>query len=1230
MNLYAFNLSALRRYRVSPKILLIMRIIIIIMTGFLMQVNAASFAQKLTYSKKGATLSQVFKEIKTQTGYNVFYSNEQLNKEKKIDVRFNQTDLKEVLEELSDKGGLEYVIDAKNISIKSKKATLMDKVMALFSEIDVRGRVVDENGKPLVGASIGIVYSNVSEDKKDGTFSAVMVGRKVVTLTGENGEFEMKNIDDRMTVAITYIGYETYTVKAAKDLGTIQLKLSGNLDEVIVSTGYQKISKERSAGSFAKPDMKIITDRSNTMNILQRLDGLVPGMVINNAPNGISAKRTPFLIRGLNTIVSDKNPLVVVDGIAMDMNNISSINPQDVEDISILKDATAASIWGARASNGVIVIVTRKGKSGATRINYDGFVNFQGRPEYDYFPVLNSAQYIQASKETFDPVYFPYNTATTYNAATGVMTGISPDRQILFDMNRGALTQAQGNAKLDSLSRISNLSQIGDVWYRPAMLMNHSLSFAGGGEKHTFYNSFAYTNTRDYTPGNKDQTFKINTRQDYKFNKYLSAYLIADINYRKTASENYKTVDNRFLPYQLFKDASGNSISMPYMGYLSEVQRPSIQNLSKLNLNYNPLDDSKTGSGNSNEFTGRFNAGITANIVKGLQFEGVYGYIRGTSRSQRYDDHTNYQQRINIVNFATVGNGGAVNYNLPNAGGQYAVNNTNQDNWVIRNQLSYNSSWKNDLHQLTVLFGQEAQEMLTVANRSLVYGYNQDLQTYAMLDYKTLTSTKIVNPILMKDANGSVLDPKANGFFGESESVPRSRFTSYYANGAYTFDRKYTINASWRNDQSNLFGINKSAQRKPVWSVGLKWSLTNEAWMKGLSNTLSQLALRATYGLTGISPTPGYSSSKDVLSPYATPNAPGGQSLIISTLANPNLTWEQTKTYNLGLDFGLLDNRITGSVDVYKKNTSNLLGRLPVNPLSGVNSINGNVGSLTNKGIEITVNSANLISKDFQWNTTLVAAYNKNKITDLGLQATTVTTGAQQIDADYTVGYPAFAIFAYNYAGLDNLGDPQVRKADGTITKKLGETLPEDVLYMGTYQPKWSGGLSNAFRYKDFSFNMNIVYNLGHVMYRDVNRTFSANGFISNQNFQSGNLHAEFANRWKQAGDEANTNIPSFVADASTNATRRYTDYYVRGNQNIVSASYAKIRDMSISYSMPSTIVKKIKAQGLTFRLQLSNVMLWKANQYGIDPEFQDGRFGLYSGMPNNQKTITIGAHLTL
>lgn len=1210
------------RYPV-PKLLLMMKATMILILITTLQVRAVTYAQKVTLNEKGASLITIFDKISLQSGVDFFISGSLMKTARPVTIQVRDLEIENVLALIFKDQPFTYTYQDKAVLVKAKSIVAQPaKTTVMVANIDVRGKVVDENGKPLEAATISVTESNSAEDKKTGDFTLAVKGRKAVTLTDSNGEFKLSNISENTYIIVSYIGYKNYTAKASKDMGIIRLLQAGTLEQVTVSTGYQQIAKERSVGSFAKPDMNVLENRSTSMNILQRMEGLIPGLVVNNTPTPLA---TPFLIRGLTTINANRNPLLVVDGIPLE--DVSFINPQDVQDITILKDATAASIWGARASNGVIVITTKKGANGQKlKIEHDSFINFQGKPNIDYFPVLNSAQYIQASRETFDPIGQSYATAIAYNPSLASHVGLSPDRQILYDMYRGVLSTSQGNAKLDSLSNINNLDQMKDFWYRSASLTNHTFSASGGSDKHAFYASLAYTNNNDATPENRNQTYKLTTRQDFNFNKYLKAFLIADITNNVTATNRYISPDNRFLPYQLFKDPAGNNLSIPYMGYLSNESRADFEAKSRISLNYNPLDDANTGSSKSNGLLARINTGVTINLYKSLRFEGVYGYIKGSNRNTIYDDNTNYLQRVQLVNFTVAPSATtAPVYNLPVNGGKYQLITVNQDNWTIRNQLVFNQSWQNTTHQLTLLAGQEAQEFKTITNGSTVYGYDLQLQTSQLLDYKTLTTTGVKTPVMPLAAAGSILTN--TGLLNQTEII--SRFTSYYLNGGYTFDLRYSLNASWRTDKSNLFGKNKAAQGKPVWSVGLKWNATNEQFLKN-NKLINDLSIRLTYGITGISPIPGTSSSYDVLVAANSTNSPTGTAMFLSSVANSNLTWESTKTTNLGIDFSFFNNRFSGSVDLYKKKTTNLLGQMPVDALSGYTSIFGNAGDMTNKGIDVLLASKNLLLSNFKWSTTLTLSYNKNTIDKIAADGSKATGSSIIQTNTYLPGYSGYSLWAYDFAGLDQMGDPLVRLANKTVTKDRNAVKAADVVYMGSYQQPWSGGLTNTFSYKSISLGINIIYNLGHVMLRNVNRTYTGFGFHNPLNFNGGNLHAEFANRWKQPGDEAITNIPSFVT-GSTSTTRRNIDYYTKGNINVTDASYAKIRDITLSWALPERLAKKIGTRGITLRSQVSNLMLWKANRYHIDPEFQDTHYGsTYSIVPTKQGSFTVGAHVSL
>lgn len=1212
------------------KTLLIMKLTVFILLVLALQVSARGYTQSVTLSVKNTPLQQVFEQVKKQTGLSFLWDEATLKDTRPVTISLTNAPIKEVLDACVKNQPITYTIIQNMVVIKIKpfnNIILHKTSIDLLSE--VKGKVTDDQGKPLEKVSVTVKGSSKG------------------TTTNINGEYEIKNLSPGFyTIVVSSVGYATREQQIYVEGDTplvlnftlsLQTKIEENV--TIVSTGYQTISKERSAGSFSKPDMNIFSNRTGTMNVLDRLDGLVAGLTVNRAPN---ASQNPFLIRGLSTIGipdpnnpgkfigTNRNPLFVVDGVVLD--DLSSINPQDIMDINVLKDATASSIWGARAANGVIVIETKKGTPATgLKVQYDGFINFQGKPDLNYFPVLSSGQFIESAKEVFNlndsrnplpyPVVFPWNSISAYQNIAN--TGVAPHEVILYNLYRGLITQNQADKSLDSLAAINNVSQIKDLWYTNAVLMHHTVSLQGGNAFHTFYGSLAYTGNQTNRPGNKNQSYKMNLRQDFNFGKNLQVYLITDLTKTNSEMKRNINVDNRFYPYQLFRDATGDNISISYIRYLSDSVKNSFENLSRLNLDYIPLSEVNYGSTKEDGFMNRIIGGVTLKLITGLKFEGVYGYVKDNNITTSLDNVSSYSVRSELAQFTKANGSSAPLYYLPASGGKYSVSNTANRNWTVRNQLIYDKNWHNLRHQITLLAGQESQDQRLHFNSTLVRGYNSNLQTYQSVDYATLETTGISSPVMPNNGGRSTLN---NDNFRENEI--QTRFTSFYANAGYTYHLKYTLNASWRIDKSNLFGIDKSAQNKPVWSVGAKWLISGENYFDN-NKFLNSLALRTTYGITGNAPTPGTAASYDILAAQSSTLFPSGTGLQIETPANPDLTWEQTKTFNLGIDFGIYSSRINGSIDYYNKITDNLIGNLPTNSLTGYSSIIGNLGKLKNTGVELALYAALIRNTSFRWYLGTNIAYNKNKIINL-TPLINVTTASQQIQQNYLQGYPAFSLFAYKYEGLDTLGDPLVQLADKSMVKSPNVAKPEDLTFMGTYQPVWSGGLSNTFHYANFDLTLNTIFNLGYFMRRDVNLFYT--GRLTHNNyatggFTTGNLNSEFIQRWKEPGDELITNIPSYVTNPFISNTRRDVTYYQYADVNVVSASYIKLRDITLSYTFPDKISRKLKTEGISLRAQVSNIMLWKNNKYGIDPEFQDANSG-FRTIRSNQGTIALGAHI--
>ncbi|TCD00959.1 SusC/RagA family TonB-linked outer membrane protein [Pedobacter psychroterrae] len=1187
-----------------------------IIIGFL-QASATTVYSQVTLNEKHTPFEKVLEKIEKQTKYVFIYDETRLQLAD-IDVNVQNVSVQKALDACFKDLPVTYDIVGENIILKPAEPTFFERLKKAFEDpIQIKGIVTDSTGMPLSRATVFFIKKKnpvaVAPVNADGVAYAV---GEISYVTSDNGLFFI-DAEEGDEMGVSYVGYETYKFKVKKNMPFLNIILhssTSELKEIVVQTGYQTLSKERATGSFSKPDMKKFAQRSGTMDVIGRLDGLIPGLTVSQDITMSSITRSSSrraLIRGSSSISLPTEPLYVVNGVIV--SDFSSINIDDIEDITVLKDAAAAAIWGAQAANGVVVVVTKNGgKNQKIKVNYQGFVDFQGKPDLNYQRFLTSAQYIQAAKETFDPNAFPYN--SLYYGT------VAPHDQILYDENRNVITAAQANKSLDSLAGINNKQQILDLWYRNALTTNHSVSASGGSRYYSFFSSMGYTNSQSNTIGQTNNTYRLSLNQTFNPGDRFSFSLNTNLANNVSSNKNAITIGADAIPYQLFKDANGNNINMPYIYGYSPGLRVDYQQQSGIDLEtYSPLDEINYAHSNNNNLSLNLVANTTLKLVKGLSYQGTYGYLRSPGESTNYDDHKTYSQRKQLVSLTMPGTGGSdPTYLIPATGGQFLSSNFVERSWTLRNQLVYSLSLRDGNDQLDLQGGQEARENFQRSRSTAVVGYDENLLTYSLLDYYSLS----------QGVPGTVTGYGYYSYPPYQTQEELNRFNSYFGLASYTLNHKYSVDASWRVDHSNLFGSDVSAQNKPVYSFGGKWNVGNEDFFKPVT-WVNNLALRVTYGITGNSPLVGAASSFDVLYDPTSSYSPNlaGRSYVISSYANRKLSWEATHTTNIGVDFGLLGNRLSGTVEYYHKNTTDLIGRVNVDPFTGASSTTSNVGNLTNNGLNIGLNSINVSAGNFTWSTAVAFALNNNKLVSYSDPQPYMNSINYITYANYVLGYSVMPLFAFQYAGLDAMGDPQIKLADGTITKDPQKPTGDDLVYKGSIIPKFNGGFSNSFKYKSLELTGNMVYSFGAVMRRDVNQFYGGDRLTSSPQSFSGNVSEDFANRWKKAGDENITNIPRYVSDGYTNYSQRNTNYYTMADINVVSASYVKLRDVSLAYSLPENVTNLLKIESASLRFQVNNILLWKANKYGIDPEFQNFSYG-YRNTRSGQHATTIALNV--
>ena len=1149
--------------------------LLLLTTLFLLCPLVARAQEKITVSVTGEPLSYVLKLISAQADYHFVYNTDLIDTSRKISVQVSSADIRTVLDAVSAACGIEYTIVGRQVAF-SVPEPLAKQTADSGKLRTVQGVVTDETGDALAGADVYV--------------AGTMTG----TFTDMNGHYSIDIPDnDDIVLTFDFIGLEPVRARVG-NRKTINVLLREDLSMLnqSVVTGYQTISRERSAGAFASVTGASVRNQANIHgNVLRGLEGSAAGLSVAETADGVS-----YLIRGVSSINSKREPLFIVDGVAMTREQMDRmLNPNDVESVNFLKDATAASIWGAQAANGVIVVTTKKGNgSGGLRINYNGSFTYKGKPDWSYMDRMTSEQFIQTAIEVFDPQTYKWSVINESTYGTGApYKVVYPHEYPLYRYYMGEISLAERDEMLSELTSVDGRKQYEKYFMSNAFLMNHSLSFSGGAEKNSFYVSFeAQTEQGSYR--NKQNEYRIFFRDALKPTKWLEldvsaqAFLSREKSYMRSLDLVELTMTD--LPYMAYYDRNGKELSLTnYL--LTDAYRKQIEGITGIGLDYYPVSDYMSCPVDQKSMGLNINAGITVKFTDWIQYEGRFQYSKMTGSGSSYADASSFGVRLERTH-GTDKDG--VQY-LPSSGGSFTSSNSYMHSYTIRNQLNVDKSFgKDDMHRITGVAGFEISSRTSGGNSTFLRGYDMQTMQYILYDSYNLNLTGVKNPALPSFAAASTNTFEPNRY---SQTELEYRFVSMYANAAYTLLDKYSLNASIRVDQSNLFGSDPSVQFKPIWSAGFIWNVAKEDFMRDASTWLNRLNLRASFGYAGNSPDPGQGGPYNILSSVSDANySRFGLGYVVATPANDKLSWEKTQIINFGIDWAVLNNRLSGSLDFYHKNTTNLLGQAPVDPTTGFKTVLSNIGSLTNTGVELTVNSTNITAGQFEWTTDFNISYNRNKLVDMYVEPPTAPYA--MITYDYWKGYPFGTVFAYRWAGLDPAdGMPRVYDSSGNAVRSVTDIDSEQaVRYMGSTVPPVYGSLGNQFRWGNWDLSVSFIFNLGHVMRNDVNDKYSYR--------LERNLHNDFSKRWRQPGDEAYTNVPAYYSLKNTEINETDVTYLYRyADINVVSASYIKLREVSLGYRLPSAACKALHMQSAMFRVQASNLLTIAFNGQGIDPE---------------------------
>ena len=1137
--------------------------LIFIVTALLL-IPLGGYARSFNVTFHNDNVESALNILKKETGYNFVYRKDLISGiTNPITGNYKNVDLDYLLNNVvTAQMGLGYEVIDKTVILRKGEPVSTEKK-------SISGTVRDEHGDPVIGASV------------------MLRGATKGVATDMDGKFTLRDVPANGAFHISYIGYKPVNV-AVQGRNSFNITLEPDqqqLDEVIV-TGYQTLSKERASGSFSVVTPEKLEGKLQT-NIMARLEGMVAGMKTVNGG-------TPE-IRGVSTINGTKTPLYVVDGIPYE-GSLSAINPSEIVNITVLKDATAASIYGARSANGVIVITTRSGEQGRTKVSYNGSVKFTPLLDRDYLNLTSSAELVDLQETLFQYPHSAYNPLTANTPMNEVY-------ELLYNHDAGRITDSEFQEGMDKYRSLNNYDQFKDRYVRSnSITQQHNISFSGGAGIYKYALSANYQQDNPYEKAQSNRRIGFNLKNQFDFFKWLRVNL-GIIQSNTNASYNNGFTGYSYLysgaTYKMLYNEDGTPAQWYSGKNQSEIDR--LNSLGLLDETFIPINEEDKAHYKSESKYQNINLAVRFNIIEGLNLDLMYQTENTNNYTKQLYTEDSRTVKTEVNNATVINADGSVTNHIP-MGGKLAETWGKNSSYTMRAQLNFNRRFA-ELHDVQFLAGAERRKVVTQGTSVNKWGYDD-----TSLAFKSINELNLGQAVKnTQSTSGSYY------YYGpyDSFTFTDNRYVAFYANASYTYNNLITATGSIRLDKSNLFGTDPKYQNRPLWSAGVQYHALR-GW-----NWIDRLSLRATYGINGnVAKNSGpYMIAQTQSRPNSYTN---DYYSVITTPPNPTLRWEKTKVLNLGVDFSVLHNRLNGSIEFYSKNTDDLLGNRQTDPTSGWSSLQLNYGSMYNRGVEISLNSTNISNRDFMWTSNLVFSYNKNKLTHIE------NSGTSAIDYYYSLqnreGRPMSSLYSIRYAGLDSEGYPTAYKKDGTIIDNYRDLEPEDLVYSGTTNPPYSAALTNRLSWRGISLEFMFVYYGGHKL-RDVAASYVWNR-MPTLNY-TGVLDRDRMHFWQNPGDENDPDMaPAFIYNTGhTNSEYLWS----AADKHIQKGDYIKLRNLIIGYSLPKKIINKAYLQDLRIDLQIQNLWYWAANKRNLDPEVWTGTTLTPSRGYHIPPTYTIG-----
>lgn len=1010
--------------------------------------------------------------------------------------------------------------------------------------------------------------------------SIVVIGKKDETKSGNQGRFEIfVGKGDRLLVS--HIGFlsEIVVFNGKNLIVNVELTAANKvLDEVMVSSGYQQLRPNEMTGSFQVLDKRTLDQQVGT-SILDRLNNLTPGYrksTFDFQPN--RRDKLNVSIRGLSTIEASKDPLVVLDGFIYE-GDIDNIDPNSIASVTVLKDAAATSIWGARAGNGVIVLtsINSVNKSQKISINVSHTIITKRISDYSKLYQPSNMDYILAEQELFNAGYFNGRIdQTPYRSLT-------PASEIFLVRRNGMISAQDSMSLIDRLLAMNGKDAYRNVFLQTPFLQQSFASISGASDVLRY--NFGVGNTVDLSE-NKANDNKLNFyfNNSFHLNDKLELKLNANFLTQKqrsgTPSFDQFKYNGKYIPFFEFMDVDG--VALPfnnvYRGdYLNDLYEGRL-----MDWNYYPLYDYKLNRTTMRKtelyaiLQAKYNIKpyLTANLS--YQYQIQRKVTAGIAQSD------SYKARDLINSFSNIDpKSGLVTHVIP-MGGIYDFNEADISSYTWRGQLNFNKLFGE--HYVNAILGMEMRELLSKGSSSISYGYSADPIRTKVVDYANFYPTYPAGGL--SSIQGNISPMKL-----------LNRFVSQYANVAYLFKQRYGASVSVRKDGANVFGVNTNDKYNPFWSVGGSWHISKEKFANW--KIVNDLQLRGTYGYSGnIDPSRTPLPVAETTSGRYT-NYPA---FVISTLNDPSLRWERVRAVNLGLQFGLFNNKFTGSFDYYLKNSTDLYGNslIDYTVFGKANTTVKNNAKIKSQGAEVNLTFEAINTTRFSWKPGVLLSLNKNKVLEYyNTQFGLVNLVGNGTSTRPIVGRPLNSIAAFNWGGLDKNGDPQgfLNGELSTDYKKIrnstvGETDDnQTIVFVGSSVPQAFGNLVNTFSYQNFDLSVNFSFKAGYY--------FSNPATTSGNFYLYGKAYSDYDRRWQSAGDEKYTQVPrvKYPIDANRDS------FYQAATINVLKGNHVRMEYINLSWHN----LLNIGGEKLNIRvfLNASNLgLVWKSIKENVDPDF--------------------------